>query len=49
MHIEKTICESIIGTLLIISGKTNDGLNAHKDLEDMEVREEMQQKVDEGG
>lgn len=49
MHIEKNICKSIIGTLLNISGKTNDGLNARKDLEDMEVREEMQPKVDEGG
>ena len=49
MLIEKTICKSIIGTLLNIIGKTNDGLNAQKDLEDMEVREEMQLKVDEGG
>ena len=49
MHIEKNICESIIGTLLNISGKIKGGLNGRKDLEDMEVREEMQPKVDEGG
>ena len=37
MQIEKNICESIIGTLLNINGKTKGGLNAHKDLEAMEV------------
>ena len=28
MHIEKNVCENIIGTLLNISGKTKDGLNS---------------------
>ena len=28
MHIEKNVCESVIGTLLHIPGKTKDGLNS---------------------
>ena len=28
MHIEKNVCESLIGTLLNIPGKTNDGENS---------------------
>ena len=28
MHIEKNVCESIVGTLLNIPGKTKDGLNS---------------------
>jgi len=27
MHVEKNVCDSLIGTLLIINGKTNDGVN----------------------
>jgi len=37
MHLEKNVCDSIIGTLLDIKGKTNDGINAHKDLVEMGV------------
>lgn len=32
MHIEKNVCESIVGTLLEINGKSKDGINARKDL-----------------
>lgn len=46
MLIQKNICESIIGTLLNINGKTNNGLNARKDLEAMEVWEEIKPKFD---
>ena len=28
MHVEKNVCDSLIGTLLNINGKTKDGLNA---------------------
>ena len=35
MHIEKNICDSIIGTLLNIEGKTQDTIKARKDLEKM--------------
>ena len=38
MHIEKNICESILITLLDVKGKSNDGLNSRKDLEDMAIR-----------
>nr|CAN78569.1 hypothetical protein VITISV_021512 [Vitis vinifera] len=35
MHIEKNVCESVIGTLLNIPGKTKDGLNSRLDLLEM--------------
>ncbi|RVW62174.1 hypothetical protein CK203_062575 [Vitis vinifera] len=38
MHIEKNVCESIIGTLFNIPGKTKDGLNARLDLVEMGLR-----------
>ena len=41
MHIEKNVCESIIGTLLNIAGKTKDGLNSHLDLVEIGLRSEL--------
>ncbi|XP_057779975.1 uncharacterized protein LOC130998576 [Salvia miltiorrhiza] len=41
MHIEKNICESLIGTLLNIPGKTKDGLASRKDLVSMKMRTEL--------
>ncbi len=41
MHIEKNVCESIIGTLLDIPGKTKDGLNSHLDLVEMGIRQSL--------
>ncbi|WKA02961.1 hypothetical protein VitviT2T_021106 [Vitis vinifera] len=41
MHIEKNVCESIIGTLLNIPGKTKDGLNSRLDLLEMGLRCEL--------
>lgn len=41
MHIEKNVCESIIGTLLNIPGKTKDGINARLDLKEMGIRKEL--------
>ncbi|RVW69554.1 hypothetical protein CK203_059352 [Vitis vinifera] len=41
MHIEKNVCESIIGTLLNIPGKTKDGLNSRLDLLEMGLRYEL--------
>jgi hypothetical protein len=41
MHIEKGVLESTFGLLLYIAGKTNDGLNAHKDLQALGIREEL--------
>ena len=31
MHVEKNVCDSIIGTLLNITGMTKDGAKARKD------------------
>ena len=41
MHIEKNVCESLIGTLLNIQGKTKDGLNTRLDLMEMGLRSEL--------
>ncbi|KAL3651956.1 hypothetical protein CASFOL_004958 [Castilleja foliolosa] len=41
MHIEKNICESILGTLMNVDGKTKDTVKARLDLEDMNIRKEM--------
>jgi len=42
MHVENNVCDSIIDTLLNIKRKTNDGINARKDLIEMGVRLELQ-------
>lgn len=38
MHIEKNICDSILGTLLNITGKTKDHLSARLDLKELGIR-----------
>jgi hypothetical protein len=38
MHVEKNVCEALIGTLLDIPGKTKDTLKERMDLEEMKVR-----------
>uniref|UniRef100_J3MW25 DUF8039 domain-containing protein n=1 Tax=Oryza brachyantha TaxID=4533 RepID=J3MW25_ORYBR len=38
MHIEKNVTDSVIRLLLNIKGKTKDGFNARKDMEDMKIR-----------
>jgi hypothetical protein len=45
MHIEKNICESIIGTLLNVKGKSKDGLKSRMDLEDMKIKNELYPKI----
>ena len=47
MHIEKNICDSIIGTLLNIPGKNKDSISARMDLVDMGVRTELAPRVGE--
>ena len=42
MRLEENVCDSIIGTLLNIKGKTKNGINARKDLVEMGVRFELQ-------
>ncbi|KAL9660658.1 hypothetical protein QQ045_025475 [Rhodiola kirilowii] len=41
MHVEKNICDSLIGTLLNIPGKTKDGLKARLDMLDMNIRTKL--------
>ena len=41
MHVEKNVCDSLIGTLLNINGKTKDGLNVRLDLIEMNIRGEL--------
>nr|XP_011457399.1 PREDICTED: uncharacterized protein LOC101299055 isoform X1 [Fragaria vesca subsp. vesca] len=44
MHIEKNICDSILGTLLDIPGKTKDGIVARLDLVDMGIKLNLKPK-----
>ncbi|XP_040867221.1 uncharacterized protein [Glycine max] len=39
MHVEKNVCDSLIGTLLNIKGKTKDGLKCRQDLVHMGIRQ----------
>ncbi|KAL2906156.1 GPI mannosyltransferase 3 [Bienertia sinuspersici] len=41
MHIEKNICDSVLGTLLDIPGKTKDNHKARLDLQKMGIRKEL--------
>ncbi|XP_073153088.1 uncharacterized protein [Henckelia pumila] len=47
MHIEKNVCESLIGTLLNVPGKTKDGVAARLDLVEMNVRTDLAPKTEE--
>ncbi|KAJ0463346.1 putative Transposase-associated domain-containing protein [Helianthus annuus] len=41
MHIEKNVCDSLIGLLLDIPGKTKDGINVRKDMVLMGIRKDL--------
>nr|XP_051205528.1 uncharacterized protein LOC127319590 [Lolium perenne] len=41
MHIEKNICDNLIGTFMNIQGKTKDTVNSRLDLEDMGIRRDL--------
>ena len=41
MHVEKNVCDSIVGTLLNIQGSSKDGMKARLDLQAMGIREEL--------
>src|SRR5438105_8234949 len=41
MHLEKNSCDSLIGILLEIHGKTKDTLETRKDLQAMKLRNEL--------
>lgn len=41
MHIEKNVCDSLIGTLLNIPYKTKDDKNSRLDMMEMSIRQEL--------
>lgn len=41
MHIEKNVCDNVLGTLLSFDGKSKDNLKARLDLKDMGLRPEL--------
>ncbi|GJU54466.1 putative transposon, En/Spm-like protein [Tanacetum coccineum] len=41
MHVEKNVVESLVGTLLNVSGKTKDGVNARLDLAELGVKPKL--------
>ncbi|XP_019261156.1 PREDICTED: uncharacterized protein LOC109239086 [Nicotiana attenuata] len=49
MHIEKNICDSLLGTLLDIPEKTKDQVNSRYDLQEMGIRKELQPIKDNNG
>jgi hypothetical protein len=49
MHIEKNICDNLLGTFLNIEGKSKDTVNSRLDLEDMGIRKELHLQPVEGG
>ena len=44
MHIEKNICDSIVGTLLEMDKKSKDGVKARLDLQDLKIRKDQHPK-----
>ncbi|XP_040368473.1 uncharacterized protein LOC112184218 isoform X2 [Rosa chinensis] len=45
VHSEKNICYGILGSLLKLKGKSKDGLKSRKDLEAMQIRQDLHPKV----
>lgn len=48
MHIEKNICDSILGTLLDMDSKSKDNLKARLDFKEMKIRKDLQPEVENG-
>ena len=46
MHIEKNVCESLIGTLLNIPRKIKDGIKVRLDLKKLGIRPKLAPRVD---
>jgi hypothetical protein len=49
MHVEKNMCEALVGTLLDMPGKTKDTLNIWMDFEEMKLRRDLHHKTLENG
>ena len=45
MHIEKNVCDNLIGTILNLDGKTKDNMKARLDLKEMGIRHELHPQV----
>lgn len=45
MHIEKNVCDNLVGTMLNIVGRTKDNLKARLDLKDIGIRHDLHPKV----
>ena len=45
MHVEKNICESILGTLLDLAGKSKDSEKARLDMEELGMRKDQHHLV----
>jgi hypothetical protein len=48
MHIEKNVCESIIGTLLNIDGKCKDSEKARLEMQNLRIWQDQQLMVENG-
>ena len=46
MHVEKNVCDSVIGTLLHIQGNMKYGLNTRQDLVEMGLRSQLHPRFD---
>ena len=46
MHIEKNICDALLGIILRLEGKNKDTVNARLDLQDMGIRHELHLEQD---
>ena len=49
MHIEKNICDNIIGTLVDILGKSKDHTKACEDLLELGIKEDIQPSISNDG
>ncbi|XP_012849503.1 PREDICTED: uncharacterized protein LOC105969303 [Erythranthe guttata] len=49
MHIEKNVCDNVLGTLLNLEGKTKDHENSRLDLKDMGIRHALHPTILESG
>ena len=45
MHIEKNVCDNLLGTLLNLAGMTKDNLKAQLDLKEMDIYQELHPQI----
>ena len=45
MHIEKNVCDNLLGTLLNLDGKTKDNMKARMDLQELGIRHDLHPKM----